>query len=162
MLSSKKISSKINYDALNNLFKDDAHHAHATRRGEEQTAKAPHPRGRQAAAAAATAAAAARRGSVGRGEGRLGSRVAAGDGFRTAFEERDEGARERTAASDAAAASEAPGPQKSVAVRAAEAAAKVPAPRRGMSEAMLAEAAMQSTGGRSRKARGAKGADWLS
>jgi hypothetical protein len=27
---------------------------------------------------------------------------------------------------------------------------------------MLAEAAMQSTGGRSRKARGAKGADWLS
>ena len=161
MLSSKKISSKINYDALNNLFKDDAHHAHATRRGEEQTAKAPHPRGRQAAAAA-TAAAAARRGSVGRGEGRLGSRVAAGDGFGAAFEERDEGARERTAASDAAAASGAPGPQKSVAVRAAEAAAKVPAPRRGMSEAMLAEAAMQSTGGRSRKARGAKGADWLS
>ena len=47
MLSSKKISSKINYDALNNLFKDDAHHAHATRRGEEQTAKAPHPRGRR-------------------------------------------------------------------------------------------------------------------
>ena len=212
MLSSKKISSKINYDALNDLFKQDSLDAAERERlreaektktqaggsgsgsgsrrlggGEARDAR----RGTEAFHPDASffssgghVGSSGRRMSVGLGAGRLSSRLT---GFNPHSKASDKnapglgggGLGSRLAAAGAgaaaAAAAEKKGKEKPSAApllrsqekdASASASAQDPKEKKkgmSMSDATLAEAAMQSTGRRGGKRGGrAKGADWLS
>ena len=216
MLSSKKISSKINYDALNDLFKQDsldaAERERRTREAEKTKTQAGiNPRrlggGEARDARRGTEAfhsdasffasgghvgSSGRRMSVGLGAGRLSSRLT---GFNPHSKASDKnknapglgggglGSRLAAAGAGAAAAAAAAAAEKKKgkekpsaapllrsqekdASASASASAQDPKEKKkgmSMSDATLAEAAMQSTGRRGGKRGGrAKGADWLS
>jgi len=186
MLSSKKISSKINYDALNDLFKQDSLDA-AEREAREsertEAERAGRPGGDRAAARAhpppPRAAEDARAPGPPQAPGRLSSRLAgfnphlkAGEKHAPGLGGGGLGSRLAAAGAGAAAAAEKKKGEERrgvVAPRAREkgtsAAAHTDAKekKRGMSDATLAEAAMQSTGRRGgKRGRSTKGADWLS
>jgi len=184
MLSSKKISSKINYDALNDLFKQDSLDAAEREARESERTKAERAGragGDRAASKPPRAAEDARAPGPPQAPGRLSSRLA---GFNPHLKTGEKhalglgggGLGSRLAAAGAGAAAAAAAEKKKgeerrgvVAPRAREkgisAAAHTDAKekKRGMSDATLAEAAMQSTGRRGgKRGRSAKGADWLS
>ena len=169
MLSSKKISSKINYDALNDLFKQDslarakagagarAERAPATAKppGEEAWASGKDDSRRGSRASRPSRGSARAEGRIARrGRGRGRDRRAGRRGPRVERRGRRQTRRRRRRRRRREA--------KEAAAAAAAAAAASAAPRRGLSEATLAEAAMQSTGGRGRKQRGTSRTDWLS
>ena len=184
MLSSKKISSKINYDALNDLFKQDSLDAAEREARESERTKAERAGragGDRAASKPPRAAEDARAPGPPQAPGRLSSRLA---GFNPHLKTGEKhalglgggGLGSRLAAAGAGAAAAAAAEKKKgeerrgvVAPRAREkgisAAAHTDAKekKRGMSDATLAEAAMQSTGRRGgKRGRSTKGADWLS
>ena len=217
MLSSKKISSKINYDALNDLFKQDSLDAAERERlreaektktqaggsgsgsgsrrlggGEARDAR----RGTEAFHPDASffssgghVGSSGRRMSVGLGAGRLSSRLTGFNPHSKASKASDKnapglgggglGSRLAAAGAGAAAAAAAAAAEKKKAKekpsaapllrsreKDASASAQDPKEKKkgmSMSDATLAEAAMQSTGRRGGKRGGrAKGADWLS
>jgi len=184
MLSSKKISSKINYDALNDLFKQDSLDA-AEREARESERTEAERAGRTGGDRAASkekpprAAEDARAPGPPQAPGRLSSRLAgfnphlkAGEKHAPGLGGGGLGSRLAAAGAGAAAAAEKKKGEERrgvVAPRAREkgtsAAAHTDAKekKRGMSDATLAEAAMQSTGRRGgKRGRSTKGADWLS
>ena len=184
MLSSKKISSKINYDALNDLFKQDSLDA-AEREARESERTEAERAGRAGGDRAASkekpprAAEDARAPGPPQAPGRLSSRLAgfnphlkAGEKHAPGLGGGGLGSRLAAAGAGAAAAAEKKKGEERrgvVAPRAREkgtsAAAHTDAKekKRGMSDATLAEAAMQSTGRRGgKRGRSTKGADWLS
>ena len=182
MLSSKKISSKINYDALNDLFKQDSLDA-AEREAREsertEAERAGRTGGDRAASKPPRAAEDARAPGPPQAPGRLSSRLAgfnphlkAGEKHAPGLGGGGLGSRLAAAGAGAAAAAEKKKGEERrgvVAPRAREkgtsAAAHTDAKekKRGMSDATLAEAAMQSTGRRGgKRGRSTKGADWLS
>jgi len=182
MLSSKKISSKINYDALNDLFKQDSLDAAEREARESERTKAERAGrtgGDRAASKPPRAAEDARAPGPPQAPGRLSSRLAgfnphlkAGEKHAPGLGGGGLGSRLAAAGAGAAAAAEKKKGEERrgvVAPRAREkgtsAAAHTDAKekKRGMSDATLAEAAMQSTGRRGgKRGRSTKGADWLS
>ena len=182
MLSSKKISSKINYDALNDLFKQDSLDAAEREARESERTKAERA-GRTGGEKGRRAAEDARAPGPPQAPGRLSSRLAGFNPHLKAGEKHAPGLGggglgSRLAAAGAGAAAAAAAEKKKgeerrgvVAPRAREkgtekgTAAHTDAKekKRGMSDATLAEAAMQSTGRRGgKRGRSTKGADWLS
>ena len=189
MLSSKKISSKINYDALNDLFRRDSLIAAERAARETERTKADdagsagvrgdagNPRGTPGEPGLG-----GRRTSIGLGVGRLSSRLAGFDPHAKASEKNAPGlgggglgsrlAAAGAGAAAVAAAEKKKGKEKAAAVvpRPSEKDASVSAreskeKKKGtsMSDATLAEAAMQSTGRRGgKRGKSTKGADWLS
>ena len=181
MLSSKKISSKINYDALNDLFKQDSLDAAEREARESERTKAERA-GRTGGEKGRRAAEDARAPGPPQAPGRLSSRLAGFNPHLKAGEKHAPRARRRRArlaarrgaragAAAAAAAEKKKGEERRgvAAPRAREKGASAAAhtdakeKKRGMSDATLAEAAMQSTGRRGgKRGRSTKGADWLS
>ena len=180
MLSSKKISSKINYDALNDLFKQDSLDAAEREARESERTKAERA-GRTGGEKGRRAAEDARAPGPPQAPGRQSSRLAGFNPHLKAGEKHATGSgrRARLAAGGGVRGWRRGRRQKKkgeerrgvVAPRAREkgtekgTAAHTDAKekKRGMSDATLAEAAMQSTGRRGgKRGRSTKGADWLS